>query len=242
MDTAVSGASFTSVGEVFAGEQDIVTSGYGALDGAGRPVGGGTLQVYRPGANLADWTKVTVFGPEAGIIFPNATTIADVDGDGDSDIIVPSGYFFGTDPASPPTPHAQRRHHLVGEPGRRRRSRSHDVITGQAGSYHGVQFVDLDGDGIKDIVSVGEEAQGRRPPVRRRPSQTQFFKGNGRRHVRGPGRRSPNVGGSQPVVDDVDGDGDLDIISSQYFHPSAGDGAAPARPSCGSRTATPTAP
>ena len=63
VDTAISGASFTSVGEVFAGEQDIVTSGYGALTRAGRPVGGGSLQLYRPGATLEDWTKVRSSAP-----------------------------------------------------------------------------------------------------------------------------------------------------------------------------------
>ena len=127
VDTAITGAAFTTVGTVFAGEQDIVTSGYGPVRRQPADRSGGTLQLYRPGATLDDWTKVTVFGPEAGIILPNATTVADVDGDGDNDIIVPSGHFFGTDPGVAAELHTTRQHHLVGE--RRRRTRRSSATT-----------------------------------------------------------------------------------------------------------------
>ena len=132
-----------------------MTSGYGALGPGGRPAGGGTLQVYRPGANLGDWTKVTVFDATAGIVFPNQSTVADVDGDGDQDLIVPSGYFFDTFPAESAA--VPRRDHLVGEQRARPRGallpfERHDVITGQPWSYHGVQLTDLDGDGVKDLA------------------------------------------------------------------------------------------
>lgn len=214
LDTGVSGASFTSIGSVYAGETDIVTSGYGPLAAGGKPSGGGTVQVYRPtGPTLNDWTKVTVFDASANIIFPNASTVADVDGDGDNDIIVPSGYFFDTDPASP-----QNRGAItwwenagVGQPFAR-----HDVVTAQPWSYHGVQLVDLDKDGIKDIVTVGEQAK--KPQL---PNddlvEPQFFKGLGGGDFAPAVALGSQVGGSQPVVADVDGDGDLDIISSQYF-------------------------
>ncbi len=215
VDTTISGASFTSVGEVFDGEQDIVTSGYGVLDSLGRPTGGGTLQIYRPGATLADWTKVTVFGPEEGVVFPNATTIDDVDGDGDNDLILPSGYFFGTDPTA-------------GEKlvtgaitwwenrGPDESFERHDVIGGQAGSYHGVQLVDLDGDGVKDLLSTSEEAR-TAGDLGDDTVETQFFKGRADQTFAAPVALS-DAGGSQPVVYDMDADGDLDIVSSQYFH------------------------
>ena len=96
VDTTATGAAFTSVGKVFADRDDIVTSVWGEFDGS-RPKGPGSLNIYRPGATLDDWEKITVFGPDAGIIMPNATTIDDVDGDGDNDLIVPAGHFFGTD-------------------------------------------------------------------------------------------------------------------------------------------------
>jgi hypothetical protein len=212
---SISGASFTSVGEVFAGEKNIVTSGYGWLDANGRPVGGGTLQVYRMGADLTTWTKVTVFGPSAEIVFPNSTTIDDVDGDGDNDIIVPSGYFFGTDPAFDPMLTGAITWWENAGPGAA--FVQHTVISGQAGSYHGVQLVDLDGDGEKDLVSTSEEAK----EAGNQYDDTiamQFFKGDGAGGFAAPVSIA-DVGGSQPVVADVDGDGDLDIASSQYFSP-----------------------
>jgi hypothetical protein len=216
VDTAIQGASFTSVGEVFPGEQNIVTSGYGALDGAGRPVGGGTLQLYRPGANLGDWTKVTIFGADAGIIFPNATTIADMDGDGDNDIIMPSGYFFGTDPAADVSLRTTGAITWWENKGPASAFTKHTVVSGQAGSYHGVQLVDLDGDDILDIVSVAEEAK-LAGSLTDDAVQTQFFKGNADHTFEAPVVLAQDSGGSQPIVYDVDGDGDLDIISSQYF-------------------------
>lgn len=221
VDASVPGAAFTTVGAVFAGEQDILTSSWGAFDTGGRPTGTGSLNLYRPGATLDDWTKVTVFGPEAGIIMPNATTVTDVDGDGDNDIVVPSGHFFGTDPGVP----AEQRF-LSGSISwwENRGSGSafvrHDVIDDQAGAYHGVQFVDLDGDGIKDLVSVVEEA--RAPGMQTDDTiETQFFRGHADLTFDAPVALS-DVGGSQPVVADVDEDGDLDIITARYFDPLRG--------------------
>ena len=221
VDATATGAAFTSVGEVFAGEHDIVTSAWGPFDGS-RPKGPGSLNIYRPGATLDDWTKVTVFGPEAGITMPNATTVTDVDGDGDNDIIVPAGHFFGTDPGI-----AAELRTLSGsitwwENEGTDQFVRHDVITDQAGAYHGVQFVDFDGDGIKDILSVSEEA--RAPGMQTDDTlETQLFRGNADHTFEAPVALA-DVGGSQPVVADVDEDGDLDIISARYFDPLRGAG------------------
>lgn len=229
IDTAVAGASFTSVGSVYPGETDIVTSGYGALGPGGRPSGGGTLQVYRPtGPTLNDWTKVTVFDASADIIFPNAVTVADVDGDADNDLVVPSGYFFDTDPADPRNRGAITwwENEGVGQPFVR-----HDVITDQPWSYHGVQLVDLDQDGHQDIVTVGEQARSAGVLHDDDVVQTQFFQGNGDgTFAAAPVVLATQLGGSQPVVHDVDGDADLDVITSQYFRTIsfAGDGNAAA--------------
>lgn len=216
VDTAIAGASFSTVGEVFAGEQNIVTSGYGELDENGRPIDHGTLQLYRPGASLTEWTKIQVFGPEAGLTFPNATTIDDVDGDGDNDIILASGYFFGTDPAFPDGQILSGAITWWENTGTEDFVR-HDVITGQGASYHGVQLADLDGDGINDLVSTAEEARAAGSQYDD-SIETHFFKGNADHTFDAPVALA-DVGGSQPVVADVDEDGDLDIITSRYFDP-----------------------
>lgn len=214
VDTAVTGAGFTVVGEVYAGEQNLVTAGFGALS-MGMPVGGGSLQVYRKRANLADWRKVSVFDASAGIVFPNQPTLSDVDGDGDTDIIQPAGYFFDS---------------FVGNSrgsitwwenqGPTSAFVRHDVLTGQAWSYHGIQHVDLDGDGVRDLLTVGEQGGNPSNPADDQV-QTQFLKGQAGGTFAAPVALG-DVGGSLPVVHDVDGDGDLDVVTSQYFDVGSG--------------------
>ncbi|WP_244929906.1 VCBS repeat-containing protein [Nocardioides sp. W7] len=210
VDTAIQGASFTVVGEVFAGERNLVTSGFGALGQQGLPVGGGSLQVYRPRANPADWRKVSVFDASADIIFPNQPTVSDVDGDGDADLIVPAGNFFDSFAGNSRGSLTWWENTGATTPFVR-----HNILVSQSWSFHGVQHVDLDGDGIRDLLTVGE--QGRNPGVQTDDDvQTQFLKGRADHTFAEPVALG-DVGGSLPVVYDVDADGNLDIVSSQYF-------------------------
>nr|WP_253945557.1 VCBS repeat-containing protein [Nocardioides sp. zg-DK7169] len=220
VDTAVQGASFTVVGEVFAGEQNIVTSGFGALGPRGVPGTGGSLQVYRPRANLADWRKVSVFDASADIIFPNQPTLTDMDGDGDTDLVVPSGNFFDSFAGNTRGAITWWENAGLAADGSPLPFVRHDVVTGQAWSYHGVQHTDLDGDGVKDLLSVGEQGG---DPVDGADDQVEvhFFRGNADLTFEAPVALA-DVGGSLPVVHDVDGDGDPDIVSSQYFDVGTG--------------------
>lgn len=214
VDTAVQGAGFTVVGEVFADEQNLVTTGFGTLS-MGMPSSAGSLQVYRPRANLADWRKVSVFDAGAGIIFPNQPTLSDMDEDGDTDIIVPGGYFFDSFIG-------QSRGTLTWWENQGASSAfvRHDVLTGQPWAYHGVQHVDLDGDGVKDLLTVGE--QGGNPSSGADDQvQTQFLKGAADHTFAAPVALG-DVGGSLPVVEDVDGDDDLDVVTAQYFDVGTG--------------------
>lgn len=220
----VAGASFTVVGEVFAGEKNIVTSGFGELAG-GSPAGGGTVQVYRPGADLSEWTKVDVVTTDDDIIFPNQVTVHDVDGDGDNDLLVPGGYFFDTNPAQSGGP--KNRGTLTwwenqgldasGDP---RPFVRHDILTEQPWSFHSVTVVDLDDDGIDDLLTTGE--QGRAAPDQSDDSVSmQVLRGVGDGSFESPIEIAA-LGGSIPVVHDVNDDGLLDIVSSQYFDIGSG--------------------
>ncbi len=224
VDTALAGAAFTVVGEVFPGEQNIVTAGYGPLVG-GNPAGGGTVQVYRPIDGLTQWDKVAVVEQGDDIVFPNQVTIHDIDGDGDNDLIVPGGYFFDTNPLLSGGPKSRgtltwwENQGLDGS-GVPRSFVRHDVITDQPWSYHSAIVADLDDDGTDDLLSTGEQG-------RSAPDQTddeismQFFRGLGDGAFAAPVEIA-TVGGSIPVVHDVDGDGLLDIVSSQYFDIGSG--------------------
>jgi hypothetical protein len=227
LDTGVAGAAITVTGSGFGTEQNLVTSAFGAY---GPPTGGppsppdaGTVQVYRPGATIGDWTKVPVLDESAAITFPNQPTLADVDGDGDTDVVVPGGYFFDTYEPVPGT--AKNRGSITwwentgADPAFVR----HDVLTAQPWAFHGVQLADLDDDGNDDIITVGEQGKSPSDPADDLVTLL-FLAGNG------DGTFDPPVtladaGGSLPVVHDVDGDGRLDIVSAQYFGFPNGPGA-----------------
>ena len=225
VDSKLTGAAFSVAGDVFgSGKQDLVVTGFGAFVGtppAVSPPDGGTVQIYRPGASLKHWTKVPVVTESDKIAVPNQPTLADVNDDGAIDVIVPGGYFFDS---------------YIPFPGIEPKSRGsitwwenkgadqpfvrHDVVTNSLFSYHGVQHADLDGDGIKDLVSTGEQGKAPQSPTDD-VVELQYFKG---RIAAGTGERTfdqgvtlATNGGSLPVVADVDKDGKLDIVSAQYF-------------------------
>lgn len=223
VDTKLAGAAFTTAGDVFgSGKQDLVVTGYGTFTGtppAVSPPDGGTVQIYRPGSDLKRWTKVPVVAESDAITVPNQPTLADVNGDGKIDVIVPAGYFFDTYIPHPSVEPKNRGSITWWEnKGEGNAFVRHNVIVNSPFSYHGVQFADLDGDGIKDMVSTGE--QGKRPPAADDDIvEMHYFKGRvigGERAFDAPVKLSGN-GGSLPVVTDVDKDGKLDIVSAQYF-------------------------
>ena len=217
VDPSITGAAFTVTGSVFGAEKNLVTSGFGTF-AMGTPTSAGTVQVYRPGGNVGVWNKVTVFGTGANIITPNQPTVADVDGDGDNDVLVPGGYFFDTyDPNPPPGDQSQSRGSLTWweNTGPSTAFVRHDIALAQPWAYHGIEFADLDGDGNKDILTVGEQGKSPSDPTDDL-IQMELHAGNGDGTFDPPAIIA-TTGGSLPVVHDVNGDGRLDIVSAQYF-------------------------
>ncbi len=175
---------------------------------------GGTVTAYVPSGGLGAWSATPIVAAADGVFFPNQPTVADVDGDGDDDVIVPSGFLVcafpflgGSGPCGAIAWYEQTGSAWV----------RHALVTRQEDFYHHVEVADLDGDGLEDLVTTGEYqpfGSGAGAPR----AELQVIRG-----VAGPERFGGGVetlaqgGGSFPRVVDVDGDHDLDVASAQYF-------------------------
>ena len=191
------GAAFSTIGNLDRDRaREIVATSFGKVSGFG-PTAGGTVATYDRNRK-GRWVRRDVIRPEDGIQFPNEPTLADVDGDGRTDIIEPGGFFI----CSPCGSLTWWRNNPDGTWTR------HDlVVPGGPESFHRAVLVDLDGDGDKDLVTVAETAAN---------ALTMVFPGTGKGFETTPIVLGEGLG-SLPTVVDVDGDGDLDIASAQYF-------------------------
>jgi hypothetical protein len=210
VDAAQVGAAFVAVGDLNGdGRTDIVASSFGLVDTRASEVvlEPGTVDAYLQGDGPDCWIKVPVVTREMGVYFPNRPSLFDVDGDGDLDVTVPGG-FFACKYAEEPRENCGVLLWMENRGGPWVR---HDVVPfGSSSFYHEAIWQDFDGDGVRDLVTCGEKAY---------DAQIVWFKGD----PTVPSRVGvePLVigkgGGSLPMVLDVDGDGDLDVASAEYF-------------------------
>jgi hypothetical protein len=202
--------------------------------------------------DLQSWKKTQVFGPEEDITFPTQIQVADMDGDGDKDLVGGHGFFWdsvqGIDRGGVTWWENRETPRSLGEllgyakclfAGNwsqvaaciedQRSWKRNTLLKDAPPSFHNVNIADIDGDGKKDVVTVGEEGITRQA-FTDDIVELMYFRNLGN------GNYSEAIsladrGGSSPYVIDVDGDGDQDVVSAQYFHvspivlgPPAGDG------------------
>jgi hypothetical protein len=190
------GAAFSTLADLDGdGRPEVVANSFGTVTGFG-PTAGGTVASYRRDGRR--WLRTAVVTPADGIQFPNEPTLTDVDGDGRVDLVQPGGFFICGACGSLSW--------WRQEPGSR--WTRHDLVpVGSPLFFHHAEVADLDGDGLRDLVTVGETATS---------ATTMVFLGVSDGFSTTPRVLGEGLG-SLPVVTDVDGDGDLDIASAQYF-------------------------
>ena len=187
----------------------------------------GEMKVYQ--GSGTSYTAIDVITPADGLVFPNRPTVSDVDGDGKRDIIVPSGTFF-TRAGGPALGKGAMTWWKNNGNGTFTRN---NVITGVNGSYHVAIHVDFDGDGVKDIVTNFEDGGfpsypfGPPVPFAKPITQVEYFKGLGGGAFAAAPTKIADGGGSLPSVVDMDRDGDLDVVSAQYFGVKSNAGGGP---------------
>jgi hypothetical protein len=201
VDSAVSGPAFVSVADLDGdGQEELVVSAFGEVLNFFSP----DVRIYTRGQTLGDWTSVSL---SSGFRFPNQTVVSDVDDDGDLDIILPAGFFacqfFAGNCGA-----------LAWFEQTGGRWLRHDLQSGEQLFHHNVNHVDFDGDGVKDLVTVGE----RFAPPDDGHAEARWFRGlsGPDRFEKTPRKLSDGLG-SFPRVLDLDGDGDLDIGSAEFF-------------------------
>lgn len=229
IDANLTGAAFVIGGNVVDnGYPEIVASTFGQLTiGPQGPTfpPAGKVVVYRSKRNIygqiTGWERADIVGLSDGIKMPNRPTIADINRDGRPDVIVPGGYFFDT---------------FIGNAlgsltwwenkGFGNRWVRHDIVTGSRFSYHSAVYADIDGNGTRDIVSVGEQAGDPQTPADD-IVELHLFKGNTNGTFQ-PAIKLADGGGGLIEAYDVNRDGRMDIVSPQFFGPVAGQPMVPA--------------
>lgn len=213
VDVNRKGPAYASAADINGdGRTDLVISRIGTTrdQNGGIALSKAEVSIYLRGESLDCWQEVPLIGAADDLYFPGQSTVDDIDGDGDLDIALGFGFFVcqfdgkvgpcGAVLWMEQTPSGWKRHDIVPE--------------GDSEFFHKAVFVDFDGDGTKDLLTVGETQPA--------GGKVYWFKGD----TASPDRFNKEkleIGsgaGSFAQAIDIDGDGDLDVASAAYFAPN----------------------
>ena len=187
------------------GYKDMIVAQYG-------PALSGNYDIYWGTGKLDQWTKETLnIGGNNGISFPHPVKVADVNGDGIKDIVSPSGFLACV-------VNCGNIFWLEGT-GERNKWTKHEIVKNNDHFFFDVSLVDIDGDGINDILT---NASQKAKIGGGQDEQLMWFKGTNTadRFEKTANVISSGNGGPFPRFVDIDGDGKKDIAVAQYFNNS----------------------
>ncbi|MEQ1566211.1 MAG: VCBS repeat-containing protein [Myxococcota bacterium] len=195
--------AWAAVGDVLGGSSpEIVVSAIGKLTEPVVPAG--RVVAYAIGGSLDSWTETEIVGVASGIEYPGQPLLHDVDGDGDTDVFLPSGGRL-CNAANTPCGGLQWFENTGSA------WLEHVLLTGSAYYYTATALGDMDGDGIEDLVAAAED-------FTTDTSQLHLFRGLGGGSFDPVAFVLDANGGPVPILEDVDGDGDLDVLTGESFY------------------------
>jgi len=209
---SIVGPAFASIADFDAdGRLDVAVSLFGKVDGFQIP--DGQVLLLEQGERWTDWNAKPLLGTDQHQKWPNGSEAHDMDQDGDLDLIVGGGFltcqlFPWTAPCGSVFWLEQTESDWV----------MHDIVKpGSDLFFHHPLLLDVNGDEREDIVVVGESFRG--PFGSQSHAEVRVYLAQ---DEPGTFATEPTVLaeglGSLPQAWDVDADGDMDLVSAEYFY------------------------
>ena len=217
VDNKTKGPAYAAIADIDQdGIPEIIATSFGKI---GFKVPAGELLIYKQNGRLDSWTKLTISNKSDALKFPNQPFIRDISGNGLPDIILPTGFLVcDVVPFGKPCGGL-----VIFEQTELGLFKKHTIVKPHSNLFfHTSLFIDLDGDGIVDLITVGERKAKPFSNLKNK-SIPMWFKGTStppyfETNPRPLGKEGL---GGLPVLYDLNGNGKMDIASAEYFHQEA---------------------